>query len=60
MLKGEFVFQRLLDEICLTYSPPSINSNELWTITQVESLQLFYLLLSTDDCTHNVYNLPQR
>ena len=43
MLKGKPIFQCLLDEICLTYSPPSIDSNEFWTITIVESFQLIDL-----------------
>ena len=60
MLKGKPIFQCLLDEICLTYSPPSIDSNEFWTVTIVESFQLFYLMFSSDNCTHNYFNLPQR
>jgi exonuclease SbcD len=53
-------FQGLLDEICLTNSPPTINSNEFRTVTIVESLQLFYLMFSSNNCAHIDYILPQR
>ena len=60
MLKGETVFKCLFDKERLTYTSPAIYCYKFSTIAAIEPFQLFYLLFSSNDCTHNYYILPQR
>ena len=40
MLKGNFVFQCLLYEECLSNTAPAIYCNKLWAVAMVEPVQL--------------------
>ena len=53
MQKGYPTFQSLLDKKCLSHTTSSIDSDKLWLVTMVESLQLFYFMFSSNNCTHN-------
>ena len=54
MMKYHTIAQYLINQKRLTYTTTSIHSDELWPTAFITSIQLRYLLFSSNDCTHTL------
>lgn len=52
MLKSEATGKGLTDQKCLSYSPPSIDGDQICLMTAIQAHQCFLFFLTTDQLQH--------